>query len=123
EALLGATLKPLQSGLPIAGETLDRTLLLLSDVPGVTANAVLMPGTAVGTSNLNITAMRTTATFAGLTLDDYGNKYVGRTRLSGSAGVVNPFHHGDILSATFVTTGNRMNFGRVSYDTLLTGSG
>jgi len=52
DPFLLATLSPLQSGQTISQGALDHSLLLLSDVPGVTVNATLKPGEAVGTSDL-----------------------------------------------------------------------
>ncbi|MBO9535702.1 ShlB/FhaC/HecB family hemolysin secretion/activation protein [Herbaspirillum sp.] len=123
DPVLNAILAPLQGGQAIAGNELDRTLLLLSDVPGVGLSASLKPGAAVGTSDLDIEANDNPAAPVSLALDNYGNRYVGRTRLSGNISLLNPLHHGDILSASLLTTGNGMNYGRVSYDTLVSGSG
>lgn len=123
DPVLNAILAPLQGGQAITGSELDRTLLLLSDVPGVGLGASLKAGAAVGTSDLDIEANDNPAAPVSLALDNYGNRYVGRTRLSGNLSLLNPLHHGDILSASLLTTGNGMNYGRVSYDTLVSGSG
>lgn len=123
DGLLSSTIAPLHNGQVIAEQELDRALLLLSDVPGVSVNAVLKPGSDVGTSDLDVITTPVKTTFADLTADNYGNRYVGRPRLSGTTSIVNPFHHGDIFNATLVTTGSNMNYGRVSYDTLLNGLG
>jgi len=123
DGLLNASLKPLSSGGLIADAELNRTLLLLSDVPGVSVNAVLKPGTAVGTADMDVDVLYNKAPLANLSLDNYGSRYIGRARLSGNVNVVNPFHHGDILSANIISTGNGMNYGRIGYDTLLNGQG
>lgn len=123
DELLAATAAPLQRGRVITEQQLNRSLLLLSDVPGVSVNAIIKPGADVGTSDLDISASAGPTSFGDLSLDNYGNKYIGRARAIGSASLLNPLHHGDILSATVVTTGSDMNYGRVSYDTLLNGLG
>lgn len=122
-SLLGKGLTTLESGRAIASTELDSTLLLLSDVPGVRVNAVLKPGAEVGTSDLDVIAVPGAAWAANLALDNYGNRYIGRTRLGGGFNIFNPFGRGDIISANLVTTGEGMNYARVSYDTLLNGSG
>ncbi|WP_229205851.1 ShlB/FhaC/HecB family hemolysin secretion/activation protein [Duganella sp. Leaf126] len=123
DAVLNATLAPLVAGALIADAALDRTLLLLSDVPGVGVNAVLKPGATVGTSDIEIEARETGTSFANLALDNYGNRYIGRARLSGNVSVLNPLHAGDVLSAGITTTGDGMNYGRLAYDALLNGQG
>ncbi|MGK5037044.1 ShlB/FhaC/HecB family hemolysin secretion/activation protein [Janthinobacterium sp. LB3P118] len=123
DALLQASLVPLSGGQLIADAELDRALLLLSDVPGVRVNAVLKPGSAVGTADMDVEARYNRLVLANVSLDNYGNRYIGRMRLSGNFNIVNPFHHGDILSANIISTGEGMNYGRVAYDTLLNGQG
>jgi len=100
-SLLGKGLTTLESGRAIASTELDSTLLLLSDVPGVRVNAVLKPGAEVGTSDLDVIAVPGAAWAANLALDNYGNRYIGRTRLGGGFNIFNPFGRGDIISANY----------------------
>lgn len=123
DALLEATVAPLRGGDLIVGPALDRALLLLADVPGVAVSATLKPGGTVGTSDIDIDADVNPTTLATLVADNYGNRYVGRARVSGGIDVVNPLRHGDVLSLNVVSTGDRMDYGRLSYDTLLNGMG
>ncbi|MET0322264.1 MAG: POTRA domain-containing protein, partial [Duganella sp.] len=123
DAVLGATVAALQSGQAIDGSQLDRTLLLLSDIPGVGVNAVLKPGAEVGTSAIEIDATNTAFVLGSVLLDNYGNHYTGRARAGGSLDVLNPFHHGDTFSVSAVSSGDRMKYGRVAYDILLDGAG
>lgn len=123
DALLNANLAPLSGGALIADAELNRALLLLSDVPGVGVNAVLKPGQEVGTADMDVETRYIKAPLANLSLDNYGNRYVGRARLSGNVNMVNPFHHGDTLSANVISTGDGMNYARLGYDTLLNGQG
>jgi hemolysin activation/secretion protein len=121
--VLNATLSPLQSGQPISDYSLERSLLLLTDVPGAVVSSVMRPGTEVGTSDLVVdvtSAPRYTGT---LGLDDYGNKYTDRVRLSGSFAVNGLFHQGDVLDFSGVTSGGGMNYGRIGYKYLLNGEG
>lgn len=122
-SLLESILSPLQEGLPVSEEGLDHALLVLSDVPGVGVNAVLKPGQDVGTSDLDIDATPKTFSIGNLAIDNFGNRYIGRTRFSGAASWFNPLHRGDILSANLISTGERLAYGRVSYETLLNGTG
>lgn len=123
DSLLQSTLAPLHSGEVIDDDTLNRSLLLLSDVPGVGVSATLAPGAEVGTSDIAVNTTENPTALANIALDNYGNRYIDRVRVSGNLNLVNPLHHGDILSATLLSTGSGMNFGRLSYDILVNGRG
>ncbi|MDR6396298.1 ShlB/FhaC/HecB family hemolysin secretion/activation protein [Herbaspirillum seropedicae] len=121
--LLESILSSLQKDQMVAERSLDRSLLLLSDVPGVGVEAVLKPGEAVGTSDMDVVTTPKAVSIGSMSIDNFGNRYIGRARLSGTASLFNPLHHGDVLSANLVSTGERMSYGRISYDTLLNGQG
>lgn len=122
-SLLQATLAPLQSGQVIGQIGLDRTLLLLSDIPGVLVAATLKPGQAVGTSDLLVNTTPGPAVTGNVVLDNYGNRYTGRARIGGTVNVINPLQHGDVLSVTGLSSGSGMNYGRITYEALLNGQG
>ncbi|MEC5217813.1 hemolysin activation/secretion protein [Actimicrobium sp. GrIS 1.19] len=121
--LLEATLAGLQSGQMVAQKDMDHVLLLMSDVLGVALTATLKPGATVGTSDLQVDVTPTDMVTGNVVADNYGNRYTGRARLAGTVNVGNPLHHGDLLSASVLTSGNGLGYGRVSYDTLLNGLG
>ena len=123
DALLQSTLSPLQSGQQIEQGALDHSLLLLSDIPGVDSNATLKPGDSIGTSDLEIQTVTDQAVTGNAALDNYGNRYTGRIRLGGGVNIIDPLHHGDVLSFNGLTTGSDMNYGRIGYDFLLNGYG
>jgi hemolysin activation/secretion protein len=58
-----------------------------------------------------------------VTLDNYGNRYTGRARLGGTVNLVDPLHDGDDLSLDGLTSGSGMNYGSLSYQSLLNGQG
>lgn len=123
DVLLQATAAPLQVGQPVDQASLDKSLLLLSDIPGVVVQAVLKPGDEMGTSDLMIHAAPGAATTGSLVLDGYGNSYTGKARLGGTVNFINPLQHGDVLSLAGLSSGPGLNYGRASYDTLLNGQG
>ncbi|WP_092398553.1 ShlB/FhaC/HecB family hemolysin secretion/activation protein [Collimonas sp. OK412] len=123
DPLLAATLSPLQGGQVISQADMDRALLLLSDIPGVAVNATLTPGESVGTSDLLVNARPVPAVMGNVALDNNGNRYTGRARLGGTVNVIDPLHHGDILSVSGLSSGSGMNYGRLAYDTLVSGQG
>ena len=122
DPLLQATLSPLQTGQVISDAPLDRSLLLLADIPGVAVIATLKPGEAVGTSDLQVDTTATPAVTGNVALDNDGNRYTGRARLGGTISLIDPARHGDVLSLTGLTSGD-MNYGSVSYESLLDGQG
>jgi len=123
DALLNSTLAPLQSGQFIAQSKVDPALLLLSDIPGVEVNASLKPGEVVGTSDLVVSTTSGPAVSGYVAVDSYGNRYTGRERIGGTVNLINPLHHGDVLSVSGMSSGTGLNYGRIGYDTLLNGQG
>lgn len=123
DRLLEATLSPLQGGQPIDQAALDHSLLLLSDLPGVAVNAVLRPGEAVGTSDLLVNIPSAAAIDGNLVLDNYGNGYTGEAHIGATMNLNNPLHHGDVLSASALSSGGGLNYGSLAYDSVLNGRG
>jgi hemolysin activation/secretion protein len=123
DPLLLATLSRLQSGQAIGQTDLDHTLLLLSDIPGVVVNATLKQGETNGQSDLLVNTTPGPAVSGTAALDDYGNRYTGRARLGATVKLVDPLHHGDVLSVSGLSSGPGMNYADLAYDTLLNGAG
>lgn len=123
DLLLQATVAPLQNGQPVDQALLDKSLLLLSDIPGVVVQATLRPGDGMGTSDLSIDTTPGPAVSGSLVVDDYGNSYTGRARLGGTVYVNNPLKHGDVLSLSGLNSGKGLSYGRVGYESLLNGQG
>ncbi len=121
--LLEATLAPLKSGDVIQQASLDHTLLLMSDIPNVNANATLKAGATPGASDLVLQTTQRNPVTGGITLDDDGNRYTGRAQASGDLQIDDPLRHGDILNASLLTSGKGLEYGRVLYDVILDGSG
>lgn len=123
DSLLQATLSPVQTGQVIGQAPLNRSLLLLSDIPGVAVAATLRPGETVGTSDLEVQTTATSTVAGDVSVDNDGNRYTGRARLGGTVSVIDPLRHGDTLSLTGLTSGSGMNYGSVGYEALLNGEG
>jgi hemolysin activation/secretion protein len=123
DALLQAILAPLKSGEVIAQSELDHVLLLLTDTPGTATSATLKPGEALGTSDLLVQGAPGPAVTGNIALDNGGNRYTGNARIGGEVDLNDPLHHGDVLSANVLSSGEDMTYGRLLYDFLLNGSG
>ena len=105
DALLASTLSPLKVGDVIEQSEMDHVLLLLSDVPKIEVHALIKPGETVGTSDLDVTTLPGPRWSAIASIDDYGNKYTGRTRGGGTVTLVDPLEHGDYLSLAGLSSG------------------
>lgn len=105
----------LESGDPVTAAGLERRLLLLSDIPGVTVRSTLSPGAAVGTSDL-LVALTPGQRFTGSTeADNGGNRYTGTYRAGGTINFNNPTGLGDRLSLRLLGSSGGLGYGRAAY--------
>lgn len=123
DSLLESTLAPLHGGEVIEQSEMNHVLLLLSDVPKIEVNAVIKPGEAVGTSDLDVTTLPGPRLTGVASVDDYGNRYTGRERAGGSVSLIDPLDHGDFLTLSGLTSGDRLNYARASYELTANGLG
>jgi hemolysin activation/secretion protein len=123
DRLLAATLAPLKNGQSIGQAEMDKSLLQLSDIPGVAFNVTLKPGETVGTSDLNVEAKPSAPYRLDVALDNFGGRVTGRARLGATLNYFEPLAHGDILSVSLLSSGTNLKYGRMSYETLLNGLG
>jgi hemolysin activation/secretion protein len=123
DRLLRQTLAPLHGGTVIDDASLNRALLLLSDIPGLDSGASLSPGTTVGTSDLNIDAKPAPRVTGNISADNYGNQYTGRGLVGAGVAINDPLHLGDVLNLNLMTAGNGLDYGRASYAVVVNGSG
>jgi hemolysin activation/secretion protein len=121
--VLNATVSPLQSGQPVTEYTLERSLLLLSDVPGATGNSTMRPGQEVGTSDLQIDATPQPRFSGEVGLDNFAAQYTGDVRATGSFTINSPFGQGDLFDVDAVTSGSGMKYGHAEYRYRLNGYG
>ncbi|MDP2811446.1 MAG: ShlB/FhaC/HecB family hemolysin secretion/activation protein [Rhodocyclaceae bacterium] len=94
---LAARLRSIADEKAVTVRTLERSLLLLNDMPGLTARAVLQPGAQFGTSDL-VVQVEEKPVAGSLTLNNHGRDEVGRNRLDGTVEFNNPFSLGDQLA-------------------------
>ncbi|CAD6516892.1 ShlB/FhaC/HecB family hemolysin secretion/activation protein [Paraburkholderia metrosideri] len=121
--VLNNTLAALQSGQPVSEFTLERTLLLLQDIPGAQVNSTLRPGDQVGTSDLLVDVAPQQRVTGDAGVDNFGDPYSGRVRGSGNLSINGPFNQGDLLDFSALTSGHGMTYGRMDYRYLLNGQG
>ncbi len=108
------------AGAVLTEADLERGLLLLGDLPGVTnVKGVLEPGSQVGTSNVVVNSEAANRFFGALDFDDFGNRYSGQGRVGFTAGVNSLTGYGDQLTFRGQTSGQQSggqtNYGRIAY--------
>lgn len=87
----------LPEGQALHTDDLERALLLMNDLPGISARSTLERGDAPGTSKLIVDA-REGAAFGGLvTLDNFGGRSTGSARLGGRFDWLDPLAIGDAV--------------------------
>lgn len=105
---------PLHAGKPIKEQELERAVLLINDLPGVSAKASLVAGKETGTSGVDL-AVSEGRLFSGMLYgDNQGNRFVGEWRGSVMVSLNDPLRHGDQLT-TLLTESSGMAQGRVGY--------
>jgi hemolysin activation/secretion protein len=112
----------IKPGQPLHESDLERVLLLMNDIPGVTARAVLAPGATPGTTRVTINVSESTLFSSAIWGDNYGNRYTGAWRANGYVSLNDPLHIGDQLNL-MVSGASGLAQGRVSYSAPLGGHG
>jgi len=105
----------LATGDNVASAPLERRLLLLSDLPGITVRSTLAPGSALGTSDLDVAIANGRRVTGSVEADNAGNRYTGRYRLGGSLNLNNAAGLGDRLSLRVLASTSDLAYGRLSY--------
>jgi len=108
---------------PVQGPGLERSLMLLSDLPGVDVESTLRPGATVGTSELDVDIRDTARLSGSVDADNYGNRYTGQFRGGGTLDVNEPLHLGDVFTLRGDTSGPGMTYGRAGWQVPLGGGG
>jgi hemolysin activation/secretion protein len=105
----------LDTGAPVANRPLQRRLLLLSDLPGVTVRSTLVPGAAVGDSDLIVEVLPGRRFTGSVEADNAGNRYTGAGRIGATINLNNPTGHGDVASVRVLSSLDGLNYARASY--------
>ena len=115
DGVANSILNGLNSGDIIASAPLESRLLLLSDLPGVSVKSTLIPGAALGTSDL-IVELHPGKTISGsVDADNAGSRYTGEYRVGATVNLNNLAGLGDVASLRVLTSGSGLNYARISY--------
>lgn len=112
EALVKRYLSILPAGSPLTEQTVERPLLLLSDLAGVKVYSVLKPGAEVGTANLEVAVSSEGNWYGGsVYLDNYGNRDTGKVRLGVNLESRGLFGIGEVVNASLIKASNLTTVG------------
>ncbi len=103
-----------EAGGLLSRSRMEHDLLLLNDLAGVRARAILVPGTEPGSTTLLLSAQAEPFVQGFLSADNSGNKFAGRARADADVRLNSPLGAGDLLSARASVTAHS-NFARVAY--------
>jgi hemolysin activation/secretion protein len=124
EARVRGFLAPLQPGQAVNAQSYERSMLLLSDQPGVRVSSGLQEGLQPGTTDLTVEVSGTPRFAFAAEADNYGTLESGRYRIGGTMRWLSPFGIGDNLDARLlVSNGDRLQLGRLAYEAPLGTSG
>ncbi|NUA30681.1 ShlB/FhaC/HecB family hemolysin secretion/activation protein [Cupriavidus basilensis] len=115
DGVLRQPLSRLRSGEAVHGAELERSLLLLNDIPGAEAKGTLQSGTEPGTTDLLVEAEPGPLAGGSIEADNYGGYYTGEYRLGGSFYLNNPLRLGDQLSLRVLGSDKRQRYYRAGY--------
>ena len=87
---------------------LERAILNFNEVPGIDAKVTLKPGKDAYSTSIVIDATEGPAVTGSIFLDNYGNRYTGQNRATGTVFINNPTKIGDQITFNMITapTGN-----------------
>lgn len=108
-------LDDLHPGDAVQAASLERSLLLLNELPGAEVHSTLKPGASVGLTDLDVSLGAGPRVAGSLEADNFDNRYTGSERLGGNLAINSPTGLGDTLSLRGLTSGAGMNYGRLAY--------
>jgi hemolysin activation/secretion protein len=116
-------LSDLKPGEIIEATSLERTVLVLGDQPGVALAPVIKPGAEVGTGDLEARVAYGERVAGKLSFDNLGNRYTGSIRALAAFSVNSPLMLGDQFKAGGMVTNESLWFGQLAYSLPLGSSG
>lgn len=102
---------------PLTAGDLERWLLLVNDIPGLSARSIISPSkTAIGGADITIIPDMDPYEFA-FSVDNYGSRYLGPIQLSAAVQFNNLFNAADMIETQFVSGGgDELIYGYAAYE-------
>lgn len=118
-----AFLSGLHTGDVIESDALERTTLVLDDMPDIKVAPVIRPGEELGTGDLNVVVAPTPLVTGELGFDNNGNRYNGAYRGKMDLQVNGPFQLGDQIALKSMVSDENLWLGSLAYSAPLNSSG
>lgn len=113
----------LPTGTIIREQDLERVLLRLSDITGVSVHAILRPSQQPGAADIVLKLSEMTAWTARAAIDNYGNYYTGTNRLTSSVSLNDALGIGDSFTVTSQNSFEGLDIKGVGYQQPLGATG
>jgi len=110
------------SGSAARRDQLERALLLMNDLPGISARSRLEPGAETGTTRVFVTAAEGPLIDGAAWADNYGNSRTGRRQINALVNINDPWGWGDQVELSAVAS-EGVRLARTGYDAPLGASG
>ena len=124
EARVRGFLSGLAVGEAVNAPVYERSMLLLSDQPGIRVSSGLQEGTQTGTTDLSVDVVAVPRWAFTAEADNHGTLESGRYRAGGTARWLSPFGIGDNLDMrVMVSNSTALQFGRLAYEAPIGTSG
>lgn len=116
DQVLERVLGEIQPGQQVQQAQIDTVSLMLSDIHGVDPHFTIKRGQVTGSSDLEVQAKAETPLNAQIMYDNHGSKYTGRDRTYLGLQWNNPFRQGDLIDIKWLSTGDLLNYKRISFE-------
>lgn len=98
----------------LRSKELERSLLLLNDLAGVSANASLRPGSATGQADVAVHLRKTPTVTGSIDVNNFGSEYTGRWRIGGQLNLNNILGGGEqIYLRPVVSHDGKTRYGQI----------
>lgn len=100
----------------VTQQGLERGLLNFNDTPGVAGTITLEPGDEPGTTKIILDVVEGPLLSGSVTVDNYGSRYTGEIRTTGTVNINNPTKYGDQVGLTkIVAPKDNFDLNQASY--------
>ncbi|MCK5666924.1 MAG: ShlB/FhaC/HecB family hemolysin secretion/activation protein, partial [Thiotrichaceae bacterium] len=123
DVLLSILQKNLKPGEIIRTNDIEKSILLIEDMPGIYSKVTLFPGVETGTANFHIETVDESLDSGNIDIDNFGGYYTGEYRLGGTVYLNSPTQHGDQITLRAVTSGSDSNYAYFRYTFPVSGNG
>ena len=120
--IVGSYLQSLSQDKRALSNEIEKSLLLLNDIPGVVVRSTLRSGQEPATTDLDITVTDGPRAQIKVELDNFGNHSTGEDRIGAFFSIANMSGYGDQVT-TRVMQSSRMSYGLISSQVPVSGSG